>query len=228
MSRFKIVNLIDKVFVTVAIFLIVYAWINFYIKSLLTTFILSLVISFAIVYAIYYFIDYKNEKTNKIKTNAEEVNKSFLAFKLTSKTLKYKLIKKILDTKFETKLLNNKLTYVDDGKLHLVIICTNIDTLTQNDIINLLDEYGLSKVNEFDIIGNSFALNINTKIIKDKKINLIDKQTLYTDYFLKYETYPDESIIETSATKLKFVDLLKGMFLPNKAKGYFLRAYFNF
>ncbi len=221
MSKFRIVNLIDKVFVTVAIFLIIFAWINFYIKSLWVTFIFSLAFSFAIVYVLYYFLDYKTEKKNKIKANTDEINKNFLAFRLSSKAEKYKLIKKILDTNHETKLLNNKLTYQEQDELHLVIICTHIDNLTQNDLINLLDEYASSKIDEFDIICGSFNANINTKILKNKKINLIDKQNLYTNFFSKYETYPDDSIIENGATKLKFIDILKGMFLPSKAKGYF-------
>ena len=44
MSRFKIINLFDKIFVTSAIFLIIFAWINFYIRDLYTTFILSIIL----------------------------------------------------------------------------------------------------------------------------------------------------------------------------------------
>ena len=52
-------------------------------------------------------------------------------------------------------------------------------------------------------------------------ILLITKEKLFIDYFSKYQIYPDESKINTSITKLKFKDILNGLFIPEKAKSYF-------
>ncbi len=221
MSKFKIVNLIDKIFITIAVFLIIYAWINFYIRSLWVTFALSLTFSFAIIFVLYYFLDKKTEKKALSKSKNDEINKNFFNFKLNSTSYKYKLMKQILSKEYETKLLLNKLTYVKEDKTHLVIINTNIDNFTQNDLYNTLEEYTNSKINVFDIVCNNYAFNINTKIFKNKEINLINKQKLYDEYFLKYNIFPDGANIENSVNKVRFKDILKGMFLPNKARGYF-------
>ena len=65
MQKYKITSFFDKLMVSCAIFLILYAWINFYIRNLWTTFILSLILSTAIVYVIYYIINKKHEKTRQ-------------------------------------------------------------------------------------------------------------------------------------------------------------------
>ena len=125
MSKYRFVNLIDKIFVTVAIFLIVYAWINFYIRSLWTTFLLRIVFTFAIVYVIYFLLNKKQTNLAVSKKHNEDINNAFLAFKLTNKNEKYKLINSILQKEYETKLFRNKLTFVKENKKHLVLIYTN-------------------------------------------------------------------------------------------------------
>lgn len=220
MSRFKLVNLIDKVFVTIAVFLIVYAWINFYIRSLITTFVLSLVFTFAIIYLIYFFVDKKQTQKSITKKRAEEINKNFFAFKMLSKQEKSKLLKSILEKNYPTKLIANKLTYVKDGKTHLVLISCGLDNANQNDIFNLLSENFQKNINEIDIICQNF-LEINTKIYKNVKINLINKQQLYDNFFFKYGIFPDDSALENNINKLSFKAIIKNMFLPHKAKSYF-------
>ena len=211
MSKFKFINLIDKIFVTV---------VNFYIRSLTTTFILSLIFSFAIVYLLYFVLDKKKEKANISITHADAINKNFFAFKMLTKQDKNKLLKSILEKEHQTKLTANKLTFVKDNKTHLIIICCFIDNITQNDVYNLISEHLTKQIDVVDIIGNNFSLT-NTKIFKNIEINLIDKRQLYDDYFLKYGIYPDDSNLEKNINKLKLKDVFKQMFLPNKAKSYF-------
>ena len=80
MSKFKIFNLFDKLFITVAIFLIAYAWINFYIRSLWITFVLSLIITFASVFVLYYFLNKKSSKVALSNKEKAEINKTFYIF----------------------------------------------------------------------------------------------------------------------------------------------------
>ena len=93
MSKFRIVNLIDKIFLTISLFLLCFAWINFYLRSLWTSFILSTIISIALISVIYFFINRKQTKIKNIKVNNEKIDTTFLAFKLTSKEEKLKLLK---------------------------------------------------------------------------------------------------------------------------------------
>lgn len=221
MSKFKIINLFDKLFISISIFLIIYAWINFYVRNLWTTFFLSLIFSAACVFVLYYFLNKKQEKVELGKKNTDEMNKSFLVFRLTPRKQKMELLYNLLSKEFNTKLDNGILTYIKDEKKHLVIVATHIERISENDLINLVDEFLDTDVDVIDIICNDVNPNINSKIFVDKKIIFITKQKLYLDYFSKYQIFPDNSKIDTSITKLRFKDILNNMFIPQKAKSYF-------
>ncbi len=221
MSKFKIINLFDKLFISISIFLIIYAWINFYVRNLWTTFFLSLIFSAACVFVLYYFLNKKQEKVELGKKNTDEMNKSFLVFRLTPRKQKMELLYNLLSKEFNTKLGNGILTYIKDEKKHLVIVATHIERISENDLINLVDEFLDIDVDVIDIICNDVNPNINSKIFVDKKITFITKQKLYLDYFSKYQIFPDNSKIDTSITKLRFKDILNNMFIPQKAKSYF-------
>lgn len=221
MSKFKIINLFDKLFISISIFLIIYAWINFYVRNLWTTFFLSLIFSAACVFVLYYFLNKKQEKVELGKKNTDEMNKSFLSFRLTPRKQKMELLYNLLSKEFNTKLDNGILTYIKDEKKHFVIIATHIERISENDLINLVDEFLDIDVDVIDIICNDVNPNINSKIFVDKKIIFITKQKLYLDYFSKYQIFPDNSKIDTSITKLRFKDILNNMFIPQKAKSYF-------
>ena len=221
MSKFKIVNLFDKIFVSVSIFLIIYAWLNFYIRNLFSTFILSLIFSSAIIFVLYYFLNKKQERVKLSKKSTDEMNKSFLSFRLTPKKEKLDLLYQIFSREYETKLDNGILSYVKDEKKHIVLIATHIDRINENELINLVDEFANLDFDVIDIICQDVSQNINSNIFIDKKIVFLTKEKLYTDYFSKYSIFPDDSKIDTSITKLKFRDILKNFFLPEKARSYF-------
>lgn len=221
MSKFKIVNLFDKIFVSVSIFLIIYAWLNFYIRNLFSTFILSLIFSSAIIFVLYYFLNKKQERVKLNKKSTDEMNKSFLSFRLTPKKEKFDLLYQIFSREYETKLDNGILSYVKDDKKHIVLIATHIDRINENELINLVDEFVNLDFDVIDIICQDVSQNINSNIFIDKKIVFLTKEKLYTDYFSKYSIFPDDSKIDTSITKLKFRDILKNFFLPEKARSYF-------
>lgn len=221
MSKFKIVNLFDKIFVSVSIFLIIYAWLNFYIRNLFSTFILSLIFSSAIIFVLYYFLNKKHERVKLNKKSTDEMNKSFLSFRLTPKKEKLDLLYQIFSREYETKLDNGILSYVKDDKKHIVLIATHIDRINENELINLVDEFVNLDFDVIDIICQDVSQNINSNIFIDKKIVFLTKEKLYTDYFSKYSIFPDDSKIDTSITKLKFRDILKNFFLPEKARSYF-------
>ena len=221
MSKFKIINLFDKIFISISIFLIIYAWINFYIRNLWTTFILSLIFSSACIFVLYYFLNKKQEKISLTKKNIEEMNKYFLAFRLTPRKDKLNLLYKILSKDYEAKLDNETLTYIKDNEKHTIIIATHIERINENELINLIDEYSDLDADIIDIICSDVNSNINSNIFFDKKIQFVSKRELYVNYFLKYQIFPDDSKINTSITKIKFKDILNSMFLPEKAKSYF-------
>lgn len=221
MSRFKIINLFDKLFVSTAIFLIIYAWINFYLRDLWITFLLSLIFTAACLFLLYYFSNKKKEKKSLTKKAQEKMYEFFLAFRLSSKQKKLELLQKILNHEYSTFLNNNVLTYIKDGKKHVIIIATHIEKLSDNDLINLIDEYCEHEAEVIDIICNE-TINLNTQLFTNKSIQIINKQKLYEDYFVKYNTYPDNSTINKKITKFNLKTVLKNVFQPYKAKSYFV------
>ncbi len=221
MSKFKIINLIDKLFVTITIFLIIFAWINFYIQNLWITFVLSLIFSSACVFVLYYFLDKSQQKENIKKDSISKINDNFLYFRLLSHEKKLSLLNSILSLDYETSIINSTLTYSSVNKKHLVIIATNLEKIDQNELINLLSEYSDIKIDCIDIICSDFDTNINTKIFKDKEINLVNKTKLYNEFFKQHDLYPNSDNIDKSINKLKFIDILRAVFAPRKAKSYF-------
>lgn len=221
MSKFKIINLFDKVFVSIAIFLTCYAWINFYIRNLWSTFILSLILSFAIVFLLYHFLDKKQAKNQTKKKTIENTNTYYLAFRLLSNEKKLDLINTILSKKYKTERHEKYLILTQDNKKNIVVLATNFEKITENDLFNILSEYNDIDFDEINIICNQFLPNINTKIFNNKKINLIDKNKLYSDYFEDSKIYPNIENLDKHITKFNWRNLIKNFFLPNKAKSYF-------
>ena len=141
--------------------------------------------------------------------------------KISIKKEKLDLLYQIFSREYETKLDNGILSYVKDDKKHIVLIATHIDRINENELINLVDEFVNLDFDVIDIICQDVSQNINSNIFIDKKIVFLTKEKLYTDYFSKYSIFPDDSKIDTSITKLKFRDILKNFFLPEKARSYF-------
>lgn len=221
MSRFFVINLIDKIFVTVSVFLIIYAWINFYVRNLWATFILSLIFSFAVVFLIYFFLGKKQEKENLTKKEIDEMNKCFLAFRLISKTDQLNLIKELLKSeKKEIVSTSKKLKYSDETGKHLIILATNMSKITDNDLIALINENFDAGCDCFDIYCNATEV-VNAEILKNKKIVFIDCKKLF-DKFKQSNIFPNTENLCAHATKIRFKDVAKSMFRPKKARSYFL------
>lgn len=224
MSKFKIINLVDQLFISVCVFLVIYAWINFYIRNLWTTFILSLIFSFAIIFILFYFLDKKQNKAMLNKKKADDMNKYHLAFRLLSDIQKLELIKSILEKKFIVSFNETKLMYSKNNENHLIIISTEQEKLNQNDLLNLITNITLDDITQIDIICNAYS-TIKTKILKNVNINLIDKEKLFNEYFCSAEIFPDISRIDNSITKFSWREFALNMFTPNKAKSYFFAGF---
>lgn len=222
MSKFRIVNLIDKLFVSCAIFLIIYAWINFFTRNLWLTFVLSLVFTFAVLFVLFYFINKKQQKRSTTIKLEDEINKNFLAFRLSSRTKKLELLNNILSLNFKTTLTTNCITFEKENKQHLIILATNYDLIDNTILLKILDETTLDFVDCLTIICNNVAPNIKCDFLKNVKIEFVTKKILFNEYFLKNNIFPDTSIINFNKTKFNFKDFVNSLFIPQKAKSYFV------
>ena len=220
MSRFGIINLIDKLFITFATFLIVYAWLNFYIRDLNTTFILSIIFALAFTYVLFYVLNKLHNKKNLTANKVKEINKHFLAFRLMNLKEKLNLLQKTLSKKYETKIVKNVLTYTKDNQTFSLIVATQKSLLTEEDLINLIEEHNIKSNNLF-IICQDFQPSINLKLIKNLNIEFINKEKLFTEYFEPNNTYPDYSILNEKSLKPTLKSVAKNFLKKEKSKQYF-------
>lgn len=221
MSRFWIVNLIDKIFISCCVFLAIFAWINFYVKNLWATFCLSLIFTFAIVFVLYYFLNKKHERCNLTKAQKQQMDKTILAFRLLKKEEQTQLIKKAISKEHEVKQFNNKLFFNDAFGKHLIVLATHLQKLDETEFLNVLAENANVEADCIDVFCIEHE-NLNTHILNNKKINLINANKIYTNYLTKHNIFPSTENLNTNVAKFKFKDLLNSMFLPNRAKSYFL------
>jgi len=220
MSKFFIINLIDRLFVSVCVFLTIFAWINFYTRNLWVSFILGIIFSFACLFLLYYFINRKNEKKVKTKKQIEKMNLCFLSFRLMNNSEQLQFLISILKLKdFEIK--DGILLYEKEGKTYAMISATNLNVFTENDFLNIVQATKNLKADFVYIISQKFD-NFNTKILKNIEYNLLSKEKLFKDFFEKENIFPDTSELNTNVIKPKFIDLLSNMFIPSKAKSYFV------
>ena len=220
MSKYKIVNLFDKLFITCTIFLIIYAWINFFIRDLISTFILSLIFSSGITFLIFYLFNKKNEKMLNNKKLLKVIETNFLAFRLLSKTEQLSLINSIVEKKFKTRILSNGIAFKKDNKTGIILIATQFEKISEYDFVNLLQ--GISSVDFIEIICNDFDEKLNTKILNNININFVTKKQLYNEYFLKNLIFPNCEKLNIKIERKSFRQIAKYFFVPAKAKSYFI------
>ncbi len=221
MSKYKIVNLIDKVFITVSIFLIVYAWINFFLRNLWITFLFSLVFTFACAFLLFYFLNKREVKKTQNKKYLKDVEQNFLAFQLMNKANQLNLIKTILNKSHKTEKIKDSLIFFHNNQTSQILISLSYEKLNQFELNNLIAKRE-KDVTVLKIICHDFEPNINTKILKNLTIEFITKKKLYDEFFLTFNTFPNCSNLEDKNEKIKFKILIKNFFIPRKAKSFFL------
>ena len=221
MSKFKIIPTIDKLFITISTFLIIYAWINFYIRDLWFTFFLSLIFTFACVFILFYLLNKKREKKFITKEHMRNIEENFLAFRLLSKPEKLSILKDIISTQGECKIKKDYLLFAIGDKTHQIILATNLQKLTQFDLITILENLEKS-VSVLKIICCDFDQNLNTNVIKNLNIEIITKQKLFDDYFSPSNIFPNRSNLSPKIEKKKVEKILRNLFIPSKSKSYFL------
>ena len=222
MSRFRIINLLDKIFVSCAIFLIVFAWLNFYVRNIPLTFFLSLIFSFALCFILFYIYNNKQTKIKLTKKDAEEIDLNFLAFSLLSTKDKLNLIKTIIEKTTSTSIIKNVIYFEKEGRQTALVVATEFEKLSNHNLVNILSNLPKEKLNEIQIIINANEPNLNLRILKNCNIKLITKLELLNNFFKPSNIYPDKENLNTNFTHQTWKNLLKNLFLPQKAKSYFL------
>lgn len=220
MSKFKIVNLIDKFFVSAAIFLFIFAWINFYTRNLWLTFVLSLIFSASCVFILFYLLNKKQQKTFANKTQIENIEKCYLSFKLMPLKNQLNLLLCTINNP-TAKIENNIIIFHDNNKKIGMVIATEYETITENIFLNLIANFRFSDLDELIIVCSS-VMTFNVNIFSNKKFCFLTKEKLFENYFNASKIFPETDDFNSQKNKVEFIEILNKFFIPHKAKSYFV------
>lgn len=220
MFKFRIVSLIDKLFISVSTFLIVFAWVNFYLKNLWISFVLSLIFSFACVYLLFYFLAKKHKNLEISKQENQQIEKLFLSFRLLSFNEQLQVLKTLLNSEF-LKIENEFIIFEKNGIKQAIVIATNLNVLTESDFINIVKLTQNLDISHIEILCSARE-NFSTKILKNKNFLILTKVEFVKKYLLLNTNFEMCKNLDCSKNKFSLNTIFAGLFLPQKSKTYFV------
>lgn len=216
MSKYKIVNIVDRIFISTCVFLLFFAWINFYVRDLRLTFVFALLASFSVCFLLFLYFSKKQTKENKTKARIGLVEKHFLAFILQSNQERLDSLSQVYDT--EKSSTNGFLK----SKNNLYFVYTENEKLDKTAYFNIIAQAKNLNFETLYIICGDIGEPLNLQIFKDKKVKIINKTQLLDDYENKNVDIVSNSNLNLAPPKIKWVDIAKNIFAPQKAKSYFV------
>ncbi len=219
MSKFKLVNILDTIFVCLAVFLIVFAWVQFFVKQFALSLFISLLLAGCIIFIIHLL---KSKKRIKYQLKQKQ-NEDFIKFKLAIQTLPnprlISYIKKLIPESYNPKTIKGDLVFVQNNTEHLFTFYY-ASQLTESKLLDLIKT---KKTHNLTIFCSSCDKSIVpiAYAFKTIKIGIIDLEQLY-EIFANNNILLDTSHIDLTKTKLSFKDILKNSLSRSHAKGYFI------
>ncbi len=220
MIKNKTINFVDKIFITICVFLIIYAWINFYIRDLWITFFLSTTFTFACVFLIFFFSEKKEQKNSLNKNHKNVLEEKFLAFRLMRKNEKLLFLKSLFGKQSLIDSDDKGLTLKTGNQIQQILIATDIEKLTQFHLVNLIENLN-KNVDVLKIICCEIDSNLNTNLISNLQIELIEKNRFYNELLAPQNMFPDCSNLNKNFKPKRPKELLKNFFIKSKSKSYF-------
>ncbi len=219
MSKFKFVNIVDTIFITLATLLIIFAWVQFFIKNIILSLILASIISLCIIFLMRRI---KSKKQARHLNNIAQTTE-MLKFKLTIQTLPYpkliSLIKQLIPSKYEPKTIKGDIVATKDGVAHIFTTHLNGE-LTEFSLLEILRTKPYSDITIFCISANNDTKAI-CSAFKNKRITLINLEQLY-NLFNQNNITIDTSNIDLTKHKISLREIFKNAVSRNKSKGYFI------
>ena len=219
MSKFKFVNIVDTVFVTLAILLIIFAWVQFFIKNIILSLILASIISLCIIFLMRRI---KSKKQTRHLNNVAQTTE-MLKFKLTIQTLPHSklisLIKHLIPSKYEPKTIKGDIIATKDGVTHVFTTYFH-NELTESQLLEIIKT---KQYKNITIFCSAFSNDVKSvcNVFINKNIRLINLEELY-NLFEQNNITIDTSNINLTKHKITLLEILKNAISRNKSKGYFI------
>jgi len=219
MSKFKVINIVDIVFISVVTFLIFFAWVQFFLKNLLLSLLLSCVLSLCFLTFVRWLSNKKYAYKQSIIDKASNFNRFKLAITTMTNARFLSIIKQLIPEKYPIKTNKNSLTFTKNDSTTLVMFHfkTELNQLTLLDII---------KSNRYNnIIVFCYSFDQESKSIsqsfKHKNITLINIEQLF-DLVNDNNIEINTSNINIANRKSSVKQIFKTLISKNKAKSYFI------
>jgi len=220
MSKFKFINALDSIFVSFSIFLICFAWLEFYIRDIWLSLVISVFVAFCVIFLLKYLKDKKLTKKMFLIEQDKKVENYSINFQLYSDTKKLSLIKNFIKDK-EVKLVAKHLEFIVNDIKTIVIQSFNCENFTKTNLLEILRSYE-TKCDKLIIFTNNIAKDCLSfaKNITNLKLILLDKVDFY-NLCVKNNIKVEEKIsLKTEKVSLK--NIIKNFFSSTHFKGFFI------
>lgn len=219
MSRFKFINIVDLLFISILIFLIIFAWIQFFLKNIILSIFVSIILALSFIIILRYFALKKNKLNIAKKQYTNDLSRFKLAIQTMSLSNIARIIKKIIPTKYAPHIIKGDIFFTRDNILNLFTFYYD-DLLTEPKLLQLIKTKQCEHLTIF-CIDHSQEILATSKSFKNKTITLVNLEQLY-NIFTSHNIDIDMSNIDISNPKISMRNILKNSISRNKSKGYFI------
>lgn len=219
-KKIKLYLLIDFLFFNFSFFLILFAWVRFLTRNVLSSVIISIIILIVANFVKNALMSKKENVRNETKSKQNELETGMLTLlsSTNQSNLEFflKVFSKFKDAKIENEFIvfEDKIVYVDFTKkiINLESAIKKIPiamSLKKKELLLLC--YG------FDTKDRIFVENL-----KGINVKIVEKNEIFNLLFIPSNIFPEKIFETKSNAKLKFKQILKMSFKKDKAKKYFL------
>ena len=214
----NIVKYVDRTFEIFVIFLFVFLWAKYALRSLWLSLIISVVLTLVLSIAI---LNIQNSKLNKkllTKKQLQDVEKMQLFFEYSS-------AKHILDTFVKECKANVIKDNMIEYERALYFVFTNKMQIDKQDFLEIIKHDINIKSSQINIICGKVSnevLDIASKV-KNKSIVFVDAKKMVVDFKFNVDNFKADVELKEDK-KFSFVEFLKLFLRPENAKGYLICA----
>lgn len=219
MSKFKLINMLDSLFLSIVTFLIIFAWIQFFLKQIFLSLFLSAILSIALILIFRWLRLKKHIKEQSKSTSSIDL----LRFKLAIQTMPTRslagIIKKLIPESYAARTNKEDLVFIKNTQTHIfTFYYSNI--LTESKLLELIKH---KKTSNLTIFCSSFDKDVKgiASAFKNIKITLVNIEELYK-IFTQHNLSVDSSHIDLNKSKITIKEILKNSLSRHHAKGYFV------
>lgn len=222
MSKFKIFQVLDTVFKTTIIFLIAFAWTNFYIDSLWLVFLLSILITIFVNYILRFLFNKRSSKKQSESMQLQQIEMSNISIQLKTDYEKTRYLSTLI-TGENKKVHKSYISYSKNQKKKILTYYYKTSVLDEYILLNIINDY-LSKADEIVILCTSYSDKAKkfATSITNHKIILLNKTETYEHLFSQNISTLQSDLITEKATKITFKDFWQKFSSKNNAKKFFL------